>query len=136
MTTLLSRVEVDGKDTAFAHPTKPIGPVYSAAEATQAAAEHGWQMAADAKHMRSVLPLPRPVRMLGLEPIRWLLDEGAFVIAAGAAEFPWVEAACNFVRQTGRRAAIGSLEQIGDLLSGQAGTQICIAGEGELQTLP
>ena len=136
MTTLLSRVEVDGKDTAFAHPTRPIGPVYSAAEAKQAAAEHGWQMAVDGKHMRHVVSSPRPVRMLGLKPIRWLLDEGAFVIAAGAAEFPWVEAACNFVRQTGQRAAIGSLEQIGNLLSGQVGTQICTAGEGELQTLP
>lgn len=212
VTTLLSRVEVDGKDTAFAHPTKPIGPVYSAAEAKQAAAEHGWQMAADGEHMRRVVPSPRPVRMLGLEPIRWLLDKGALVIAAGGGGIPvvrdtdvdawrgveavidkdlcasllaqgvhadvliivtdvagvyldWnlptqrlvrkvtpealaghnfaagsmgpkVEAACDFVRQTGRRAAIGSLEQIGDLLSGHAGTQICTAGEGGLETLP
>ena len=88
MTTLLRRVEVDGKDTAFAHPTKPIGPVYSAAQAEQAAAEHGWQMTADGEHMRRVVPSPRPVRMLGLEPIRWLLDKGAVVIAAGGGGIP------------------------------------------------
>ena len=88
MTILLRRVEVDGKDTAFAHPTKPIGPVYSAAQAKQAAAEHGWQMAVDGKHMRRVVPSARPVRMLGLEPIRWLLDKGALVIAAWGGGIP------------------------------------------------
>ncbi len=37
---------------------------------------------------------------------------------------PKVEAACAFVRATGKRAVIGSLDQIEDMLAGVAGTQI------------
>lgn len=37
---------------------------------------------------------------------------------------PKVEAACRFVERTGARAVIGSLDQIDDLLSGRAGTQV------------
>src|SRR4051795_10682003 len=33
LATLLTQIEVDGDDPAFADPTKPIGPVYDAAEA-------------------------------------------------------------------------------------------------------
>lgn len=45
---------------------------------------------------------------------------------------PKVEAACRFVERTGARAVIGSLEQIDELLSGQAGTQVLPDGT-ELQ---
>ena len=37
---------------------------------------------------------------------------------------PKVEAACQFVRQTGKRAGIGNLEQATDILRGKAGTSI------------
>ena len=37
---------------------------------------------------------------------------------------PKVEAVCRFVERTGARAVIGSLDQIDELLSGQAGTQV------------
>ena len=37
---------------------------------------------------------------------------------------PKVEAVCRFVEATGRRAAIGQLEAIGELVAGTAGTQI------------
>ena len=35
---------------------------------------------------------------------------------------PKVEAACDFVRETGKRAAIGSLADIEAIVAGQAGT--------------
>lgn len=41
---------------------------------------------------------------------------------------PKVEAACEFVEATGRRAAIGSLEHIDGMLLGNAGTQITTDG--------
>ena len=37
---------------------------------------------------------------------------------------PKVQAACRFVERTGARAAIGSLDEIDDLLAGRAGTQV------------
>jgi len=40
---------------------------------------------------------------------------------------PKVEAACEFVRRTGGRAAIGALEQIGAMVEGTAGTQVAKA---------
>ena len=41
---------------------------------------------------------------------------------------PKVEAACEFVLATGKRAVIGSLDQIEALLDGTAGTQVCRDG--------
>jgi carbamate kinase len=37
---------------------------------------------------------------------------------------PKVEAVCRFVEATGRRAAIGRLEDLASLIDGTAGTQI------------
>ncbi len=45
----------------------------------------------------------------------------AYDFAAGSMG-PKVEAACNFVRETGKRAAIGSLADIEAIVAGQAGT--------------
>ncbi len=88
-TTLLSRVEVDAKDPAFDSPSKPIGPVYSKAEADQAVADHGWSMVAEQKgQMRRVVPSPLPQRILGIEAIRLLLDAGHCVVCAGGGGIP------------------------------------------------
>jgi hypothetical protein len=46
--TLLTQVVVDPADTAFVHPTKPIGPVYTQEGARRLAAAHGWAIAPDA----------------------------------------------------------------------------------------
>ena len=92
--TLLTRVEVDADDPAFKHPTKPIGPVYSQAEAqalTQSMAHDGgprWTLAPDGNGVRRVVASPQPLRVLGLAPIRWLLARGALVIAAGGGGIP------------------------------------------------
>jgi carbamate kinase len=37
---------------------------------------------------------------------------------------PKVEAAARFVERTGKRAAIGGLEEIGAIVDGEAGTQV------------
>ena len=202
--TLLTRVEVDASDPAFGNPTKPIGPVYTQSDAQRIAAERRWTIAADGPGFRRVVASPRPLRVLGLDPVRWLLERGAVVIAAGGGGIPvakgiegrslhgvdavidkdlcsgllargidadclvivtdvkavfldWgtpqqravgkvtpqalarlafpagsmgpkVEAACEFALATGRRAVIGSLDQIEALLAGTAGTQVCRDG--------
>ena len=88
--TLLTRVEVDAEDPAFLNPTKPIGPVYSKDEAQAVAGGAGqhWTLAPDGDGLRRVVASPQPLRVLGLDPIRWLLARGALVIAAGGGGIP------------------------------------------------
>ena len=199
VTTLLTRVEVDPHDPAFGKPSKFIGPVYSQAEAQRFGAEGNWPVAADGSGFRRVVASPQPLAVLGINPIRWLLERGALVIAAGGGGIPvargadgklhgvdavidkdlcsgllacdlqadclviatdvdavyldWgkptqralgkvtphmlaqqafpagsmgpkVEAACKFVLATGKRAVIGSLDRVEDMLAGQSGTEV------------
>jgi carbamate kinase len=88
VTTLITRVEVDPQDPAFQHPSKPIGPVYTKAESERVAAAKEWTMAPDGDGFRRVVASPLPLRVLGLQAIRWLLDHGALVIAAGGGGIP------------------------------------------------
>jgi carbamate kinase len=209
LATLLTMIEVDAADPAFADPTKPIGPVYGAAEAERLAAEKGWTFKPDGDRMRRVVPSPQPKRIFELEAIRSLLEGGCIVICAGgggipttytaepgpagrrlegveavidkdlasallaievgadvlaivtdvdavyegwgtpeqrairrttpaklaAAEFaagsmgPKVRAACQFVEQTGKVAAIGSIHEASALVRGEAGTVVALDEE-------
>lgn len=86
--TLLTQVEVDPADPAFQHPSKPIGPVYSRAEAERLAAEKGWSIAADGDRFRRVVASPRPKRIFEIRPIQWLLEHGTVVICAGGGGIP------------------------------------------------
>ncbi|MGH9317540.1 MAG: carbamate kinase, partial [Thermoanaerobaculia bacterium] len=81
--TLLTMIEVDPKDPAFAKPDKPIGPVYIEAQARRLASERGWTVAADAAGFRRVVPSPQPKRIFEIRPIQWLLERGVIVICAG-----------------------------------------------------
>ncbi|WP_248797224.1 carbamate kinase [Pseudomonas sp. MWU13-2105] len=86
--TLLTQVEVDPKDPAFQHPSKPIGPVYGKAEAERLAAEKGWSIAPDGDKFRRVVASPKPKRIFEIRPIKWLLDKGSIVICAGGGGIP------------------------------------------------
>jgi len=202
VSTLLTRVEVDPQDPAFAHPSKPIGPIYTAQEANDIALKRHWTVGRDGASMRRLVASPQPKTVLGLDSIRLLLEHGAVVVAAGGGGIPvalgadghslqgvdavidkdlcsgllarqlhadcliiatdvsavfldWglpqqralgkvspeslmrivfpqgsmgpkVRAACDFATSTGRRAVIGSLAQIDDMLAGTAGTQVLV----------
>jgi carbamate kinase len=203
--TLLTQVEVDGKDPAFQRPTKPIGPVYSKQDAERLAEEKGWSIAPDGDKYRRVVASPRPRRIFEIRPIKWLLEKGSIVICAGGGGIPtiygedgklqgveavidkdlcsallaeqlesdllviatdvdaafidWgkptqkaiarahpdemeklgfaagsmgpkVQAACEFARNTGKVAVIGSLADIEDIVNGNAGTRISSATHG------
>ena len=86
--TLLTQTEVDPHDPAFRHPTKPIGPVYSAAEARRIAEVRGWTIAPDGKLFRRVVPSPRPQRILELAVIKLLVEKQVIVICAGGGGIP------------------------------------------------
>ena len=201
LATILTMVEVDPDDPAFADPTKFVGPIYDEAQASALAADKGWVVKPDGPHWRRVVPSPRPKRIFEIRPMRWLLEQGAVVICAGGGGIPtmyargeerrlvgveavidkdlassllarelgadlyvmatdvdgvyldWgtpnqkridratppeldgidlpagsmgpkVAAATEFVTATGKRAAIGSLEQIDSLVDGSGGTQV------------
>lgn len=88
--TLLTQVEVDPADPAFRVPTKPIGPVYPREVAERLAAARGWSIAPDGAGMRRVVPSPRPLRIVGTEVIRILLDHDVLVICAGGGGIPTI----------------------------------------------
>jgi carbamate kinase len=201
LATILTMVEVDPADPAFADPTKFVGPVYDEKHADQLAAEKAWIFKRDGAAWRRVVPSPEPRRIFEIRPIRWLLDHGSVVICAGGGGVPtmympaaenrligveavidkdlasqllareveadlfvmvtdvdgvyadWgtpeqrhldrvtprelreqeftagsmgpkVEAAARFVEATGKRAAIGGLTEIEQIVEGTAGTQV------------
>jgi carbamate kinase len=86
--TLLTMIEVDPKDPAFANPTKFIGPVYSKETADRLTAEKAWVFKQDGDKWRRVVASPEPRRIFELRPIKWLLEHNAIVIAAGGGGIP------------------------------------------------
>ncbi|MEE4293313.1 MAG: carbamate kinase [Xanthomonadales bacterium] len=202
--TVLTQIVIDPKDKAFQNPTKPVGPVYEREEAERLQKEKGWSIAPDGPYYRRVVASPEPQRIIEIDAIRLLVDEGIVVICAGGGgiptayrgnklygveavidkdlaagllarslnaekfvmltdvanvyvdygtdkqraiiaahpdameEFsfasgsmgPKVKAACRFVRETGRSAAIGRLRDLRDVVAGRAGTLISNAVEG------
>jgi carbamate kinase len=88
--TLLTQVEVDTADPAFAAPTKPIGPVYDDAEAQRIGAETGWRMMRDGAGWRRSVPSPMPRRIREIDAIGVLLRAGFIVICAGGGGIPVV----------------------------------------------
>ncbi|NJN56261.1 MAG: carbamate kinase [Leptolyngbyaceae cyanobacterium SL_5_9] len=96
--TLLTQVEVDVNDSAFSHPTKPIGPVYPQTEAERLAAERGWAIAPDGDAYRRVVPSPEPHRILELGAIQLLVQSGVLVICVGGGGIPVVVTSSGAIR--------------------------------------
>jgi carbamate kinase len=89
--TILTQVVVDRDDPAMHHPTKPIGPFYSRADAEERARALGWQVVEDAaRGYRRVVPSPEPIEVVEEQVIRDLLTQGVLVIAAGGGGIPVV----------------------------------------------
>src|SRR5215469_16715175 len=88
--TILTMVEVDRDDPGFKNPTKFIGPVYSDADADRLKAGKGWVMKRDGDKWRKVVASPRPKRIFEIRPIKWMLEKGTIVIAAGGGGIPTV----------------------------------------------
>ena len=86
--TVLTQIVVDPNDPAFRNPVKPVGPIYGQAEAKRLAREKGWSIAPDGNYFRRVVPSPRPQRIIEIEAIRLLVEEGIVVICAGGGGIP------------------------------------------------
>jgi carbamate kinase len=86
---LVTQVAVDPRDQAFAHPTKPVGPFYSEAEAKRLMLEEGLAMREDAgRGWRRVVPSPEPKEIVELAAVRGLVEAGALVVCAGGGGVP------------------------------------------------
>lgn len=93
LATLLTQIEVDPADPAFARPEKPIGPLYDAAAAAKAQADQGWPMVEESPgKWRRVVPSPLPKRIPQIGALRLLVEGGVTVICAGGGGIPVVRA--------------------------------------------
>jgi carbamate kinase len=87
--TVLSQVVVSKHDPALKHPTKPIGPFYSKADAEERQRQLGWDIVEDAaRGYRRVVPSPEPVEIVEEGTIRLLLERDVLVIALGGGGIP------------------------------------------------
>lgn len=88
---LLTQVEVDRDDPAFANPTKPVGPFFTKEQADAIGAELGWLMKEDAgRGWRHVVPSPKPRHIVDISLISVLAKRGTVVIAGGGGGIPVV----------------------------------------------
>ena len=87
--TVLTQVEVDPADPAFARPTKPIGAFLTREEAGRLVAERGYDVVEDAgRGWRRVVASPRPVSIIEIESIRDMVEAGLVVVACGGGGIP------------------------------------------------
>lgn len=87
--TVLTQVEVDPEDPAFANPTKPIGAFMTREEADRMIAERGYEVVEDAgRGYRRVVASPKPVGIVELDTIRSLVETNHVVVACGGGGIP------------------------------------------------
>ncbi len=87
--TVLTQVEVDPKDPAFANPTKPIGAFMSKEEAETLVKERDYQVVEDAgRGYRRVVASPKPQSIVEIQSIRDMVDAGLVVVACGGGGIP------------------------------------------------
>lgn len=87
--TVLTQVEVDPADPAFANPTKPIGAFMSKEEADKLVAERDYRVIEDAgRGYRRVVASPKPQSIVEIESIRDMVEAGLVVVACGGGGIP------------------------------------------------
>ncbi len=91
LATVISQSLVSLDDPSMKHPSKPIGPFYSRADAEERRRLFGWAIVEDAaRGYRRVVASPEPLEIIELEVIRDLVEQGVLVIACGGGGIPVV----------------------------------------------
>lgn len=86
---LVTQAVVSADDPAMQHPSKPIGPFYSRADAEEKKRLLGWQIVEDAaRGYRRVVPSPEPIEIMELDVIRSLVNRGVLVVSTGGGGVP------------------------------------------------
>ena len=92
VTTVLTQVEVDQNDPAFADPTKPIGSFMTLEEAEDLKANRGYDFVEDAgRGYRRVVASPKPKRIVELDTIECLVDHDHVVVCCGGGGIPVIQ---------------------------------------------
>lgn len=90
--TVVTQVVVDQNDPKFKNPSKPIGPFYSEEEAKTLAKEKGYTMKEDAgRGWRRVVASPMPVKIVELNAVKCLADNGFIPITVGGGGIPVIK---------------------------------------------
>lgn len=91
--TVVTQVEVDGNDSAFAHPSKPIGAFYDEETVKKLMREHPELVFAEdaGRGWRRMVPSPKPVGIVERDSILNLLDHEFIVIACGGGGIPVIK---------------------------------------------
>lgn len=90
--TVVTQVVVDPADSAFAHPSKPIGAYYGTEAADQLRERQGLVLAEEpGRGWRRLVASPCPLRIVETPAILALLDAGIVPIAAGGGGVPVIE---------------------------------------------
>jgi carbamate kinase len=122
--TIVTQVEVDANDPAFANPSKPIGSFMEEADAKRRRDEEGWDIREDAgRGWRRVVASPQPMRIVELEVIQDLLDAGVVTIAVGGGGIPVVTNANGDLEGI---AAVIDKDLASALLAGQVGADLLL----------
>ena len=91
---VVTQVVVDPADTAFQHPTKPVGMFYDKAQADEIMARTGYTFVEDAgRGYRRVVSSPVPVKIVELPVVEQLLGQHSIVITVGGGGIPVMEKA-------------------------------------------
>jgi carbamate kinase len=89
---IITQTVVYPEDPAFQNPTKPVGAFLTEEEAKVRAAETGATYAEDSgRGWRMMVASPKPQRIVELDAIKDLMDDGYIVIAAGGGGVPVFE---------------------------------------------
>ncbi len=91
VSTIISQVEVDPEDPAFAHPTKPIGRFMTKEEAMKKEAKGIPCVEDSGRGYRQVVASPKPKRIRELQTIRTLVNAGHIVVTCGGGGIPVIQ---------------------------------------------
>lgn len=121
---LLTRVEVDPADPAFAHPTKPIGQFLTREMAERRRAEDPTQVFGEdaGRGFRRLVASPAPRATVEVDAVRALADAGFIVVASGGGGIPVIRTA------TGMRAvdAVVDKDRSAALLADELGASTLV----------
>lgn len=85
---LVTRVVVDRRDSAFRHPSYPLAPIYDAKTALHLTKAQRWTMQETPAGFQRLVASPRPTDVIEAKSISMLLQTGAIVVAMGCGGIP------------------------------------------------